>query len=221
MKKAEFFGGVAGIVLSVVLAIAGSFGLVAYEHHLKEVDLNSSFSSASGADLQFPQYQPVVKSGSIALYHNFVMSLPITPKNIVAYSYRVKATGKLATGQLIVKASATNFGYDETRVHSVYFYIDDGRTGGHLGATRRNSKITEGGFTLKESPIERTFDLTGVPVAYGSDGQQTLRVLQTLNDNQQHWIGAFVSTGIFGSLDLLEIRYTCEQESNCSIDLVK
>jgi hypothetical protein len=192
-----------------------------WSHSGDQSSSESSISSAS-TSLAFPDFQPVVKSGSIVLYQNFVMSVPITPDNIVKYSYRIKGIGKIASGKLVVRASATANGYDPTRIHSVYFYIDDGRTGGHLDATRNgNGQITSGGFTLKESPYNKSFDLDAVPVSSAINQSKNLRVLQTINDEKPHIIGAFVSTGVFGSLDLLQIDYACEKDSECSIQLVR
>lgn len=173
--------------------------------------------------LPFPDFEPKaqvnIHSGSLVLYRDFVMAESINPGTIVKNSYRIKLNGKIASGRLYVQASATNRGYDQDRVHSIYFYIDDDRTGGHLGATRQNSTIVSGGFTIRGGgKFKDNFDLNNVPVAFGVDGKQYLRIVDVLNDGMPHYVDAFVSTGVFGSLDELRIDYVCADTTpNCSL----
>lgn len=212
------------ILVVIVFAVIGSVILATYNYMLTNKStqvINSTFDIPDN----FPNPEPVIKqdssSGSIRLYDHFIMTAPITAENIRKYSYRIQVDGKIKSATLHVEASPTSFGKDKTRIHTVYFYIDDGETGGHLASRRENAKIVEGGFKIGDSPYSLDLDMDTISVAKGVDEKINIHPLRTLNDGKPHFVGAFVSTGIYGSLDDLEIRYTCEQGSACSINLVQ
>lgn len=172
----------------------------------------------------FPDFNPVQvapKTYEVELYKDFVMDQPINRESIVSISRVLQVSGRIASGSLIVRASATPLGYDKTRRHSVYFYIDDGSTGGHLGAKQEKGLVADGYFTIDSSPFNATYPLDRVKVSLAPDGQTAIDVLRRLNDGQKHYIGAFVATGKYGSLDKLVIRYECESDSDCTITTVK
>lgn len=214
-----------GSLLSAFLVIftgvlASLFLMYAQNNLFGEGDEGSSSSSVNSGD--FPDFEPIVKSGSIILYQGLVIQETITPDVIRKNSRRIRINGELASGStLVVKASTTTRGYDQYRKHTVYFYIDNGKTGGHLDATRKDGVIQVGGFTIAEGgKYNKTFELNKVPISYGMDGKTDLNVLNILKDNQPHWIGAFVATGIFGSLDEFRIDYICVQNTECSIEVL-
>ncbi|MDO8468500.1 MAG: hypothetical protein Q7S29_01960 [Candidatus Peribacter sp.] len=217
MSKSELKSLFGVLFLLLLISAGAEFGLSSYKSYLKRNVEDISFNTSQN----FPDFRPLVSSGSIKLFDHFIMSAPITPENIRQYSYRIQEEGKVATATLHVEASPTGFGTDKTRIHTVYFYIDDGRTGGHLASRRENTRIVEGGFKIGDPPYVLDLDFANFSVARGIDEKIDIHPLQILNDGQPHWIGAFVATGIYGSLDNLEIRYTCENGSPCKINLVQ
>lgn len=215
---------VIGIVIAITCAVVGSGILATYNYILNNRSIQTINETFDIQD-NFPNPEPVIKhgssSGSIRIYDHFIMTAPITFENIRKFSYRIQADGKIKSATLHVEASPTSFGKDKTRIHTVYFYIDDGDTGGHLASRRENAKIVEGGFKIGDAPYVLDLDMDTMSVAKGVDEKINIHPLDTLNDGKPHFVGAFVSTGIYGSLDDLQIRYICEQGSACSIKLVQ
>ena len=212
------------IIVVIGVAIVGSIVLATYNQILTSRSTDVT-DATFDVNTNFPNPLPVIversHSGSILLYNHFIMAGPITPDAIRKSSYRIQVDGKLQSAELHVEASPTSFGTDKTRIHTVYFYIDDGNTGGHLASRRENAQIVEGGFRIGDPPYVLNLNMDTISVAKGVDEKINIHPLATLNDGQPHWVGAFVSTGIYGSLDYLEIRYTCEQGSQCNIHLVQ
>jgi len=213
MKKNELRNQLISIGVLLVVSALITWGLIAYQ---SSVNPPSIPTTDTGSTIPSPAE---VSTGSLVLYKTFILA-PITPDTIKRASYRVKLNGVIKTGTLVVDASVTNYGYDKTRVHSVYFYVDDGNSGGHLGAVRKNAQIIDGGFTMETSPYHKEFDLNNISLAYGVDKLRTIKLADVLNDQQPHWIGAFVDTGIYGQLDKLEIKYVCAT-SKCELGVVK
>ena len=210
-QKGQFY-----IAMSVMLvAVASSFGLSFAINH---------WSSDEGkpplpVDQEFPDFQPASTSTGIVIYDNFIFEDIISPPNILKNSRIIRLEGEIDTGTLFVKADVRpEYCWDETRKHSVYFYIDSGQTGGHLDAVRENAVIVKGGFTNLEAPYENTFNLNTVPVSQRVNGYTTIDVIEMLSDHKPHYIGAFVATGKCGVLNELRIDYTCTKERpECSI----
>ncbi len=210
-QKGQFY-----IAMTVmIIAVASSFGLAF---------VIKGWSSDDGRPpepviQEFPDFQPALSSTGIVLYEDFVFEDIISSPNIVKNSRIIRLEGELSSGTLYVKASARpEYCWSEERIHSVYFYVDNGETGGQIDAERENAIIVKGGFTIKESPYEDTHKLTAVPVSKRVNGNTTIDVLAALSDNKPHYIGAFVSTGKCGILNELRIDYTCsKQKPDCSI----
>jgi hypothetical protein len=171
------------------------------------------------------------KYKTLNLYENFILPNPGDRESIIKNSRLVQTKGKIKEGKLNFKASVTEKGTDEKQIHSVYFYIDTGETGGHLGAFKKNSKVLrgEGTFSTSTSPYENSFDLKDIKISVTPSGQKSINILDRLNDNRTHYIGSFESTGIYGKLDYINIEYICEEdnpetelnENDCEITILK
>lgn len=159
----------------------------------------------------------------ITLYKDFIFRDSVTSESIVNQSRLIKVTGTIKSAELFVKANTTEYGYDTNRKHTVYFYIDSGQQGGHIGVIKENNLVVSGDFFTKESEngLEKYYHLDALPLST-SNGQQTLNVINVLNAQQNHYIGAFVSTGIYGVLDELSIEYTCADSTpDCEISILR
>jgi len=167
----------------------------------------------------------------VVLYESFILSNQKDKNAILRNSRLIQTRGKIKEGKLKFTASTTEKGIDEKQIHSIYFYIDTGKTGGHLGAFKKNSKVQkgEGTFNVLTSPYNNSFDLNDVKISVTPSGQKSINLIDRLNDNRTHYVGAFESTGIYGQLDDLHFEYTCAEdnietetnENNCEISILK
>jgi hypothetical protein len=157
----------------------------------------------------------------ISLYESFIMTQPINGTNIVDISQIVQVEGEIESATLAYNASTSaENGKNNNRRHTVYFYIDNGRTGGHLGANYQEGIPTGDFFTFSKTPYEKRYALEEVPLSIFPNGPtHNVDVEAILNDNERHYIGAFVSTGVYGVLNDMWIEYYCKTET-CSISLL-
>lgn len=199
------------MTMSVMLfAVASSFALSFFIRSWND----NSTTPPKPIDQEFPDFQPAPTSTGIIIYDNFIFEDIISSPNILKNSRIIRLEGKLDSGSLFVKASVRpDYCWDETRKHSIYFYVDNGDNGGQLDAVRENAVIVQGGFTNSESPYENTFNLNAVPVSQRVNGHRTIDVIAALSDNKPHYMGAFVATGKCGVLNELRINYTCSKET--------
>jgi len=162
---------------------------------------------------------------TLNLFKNFVLSGEVTSKRIVENSRQVRVIGELETALLKIRASTTEYNGDDLREHTVYFYLDSGQNGGHVDLVYDDSGIVSGVFREidGEPPqFEGTYDLSGLPLGQlNSRETRNLNVIKILNQEGVHYIGAFVSTGIYGILNEMSIEYGCAYESDCRIELVR
>lgn len=158
----------------------------------------------------------------LSLYSSFVMTQPITTDNIIDISHVIRVHGEIKSAQLNVLAGVTQEnGNEENRTHTIYFYVDNGLSGGHLGAEYENGKPTKDFYTAKTTPFAEKYDLTRLPLSLFPNGPtNTINVQQILNDGKSHYVGAFVSTGIYGVLKNMWIEYQCVTEG-CSIEIIR
>ena len=219
-KTKQIVGLIAVLVVAALLAFRLAWLQSGWD---KKSDTNVGIVTPTN----FPDFSSPVpiedNKKEIVLYSNFVMTQPITVDNIVNISRVVHLKGKIDSGELNVQASTTKYGYDNSRVHNVYFFVDDGVTGGDIDSIKKDGQVVSGGFTiLKNNPYIKSFDLKQVPVSKADEGSQTLDLVKILSNNKQHYMGAFVTTGIYGSLDKLSITYRCSSDTpDCSLELVK
>ena len=143
---------------------------------------------------EFPDFQPSPESKSIMLYDDFVFEEIINTPNIIKNSRIIQTYGEIGSGKLVVNAEArTDWCWDTARIHSIYFYVDDGSTGGHLGAVKKDARIISGGFTNKQSPYKEEFDMSIVPISKEVNGSTTLDLIKILGEY------LFMYSGIKGS----------------------
>lgn len=162
---------------------------------------------------------------SIRLYSDFIFSGKISSDRIIENSRRIHVDGIIGTANLKVRASVSEFNGDLNREHSVYFYIDSGDYGGHLGLTHVDGKIVSGTFSAADGEppqLEETYNLQMLPLGeLDSTEDVSMDVVQILNSKPDHHIGAFVTTGLYGVLNDLVIEYECAPGSDCNISLLK
>ncbi len=170
----------------------------------------------------FPNFEDAQTNNNLYLYASFIMSQPINRDSIVNISRIIKVKGKIKNSHLNYIASVTaENGDNEDRKHTVYFYINDGNTGGHIGADYLNGAPSGDFFTAKNSPHPKKYDLDSLPLSRFPNGPTALvNVEDILNDGKNHYIGSFVSTGIFGVIQKMWIDYECV-EDGCAIELIK
>lgn len=186
--------------------------------------LRQNTSDAIDVPDNFPDFEDPVVIGDqyeIKLYENFIMTDPINTQNIIDISRVIRVTGTVDRAVLKIRASASEYNNDPTRRHTVYFYIDDGENGGHLGVEKKNDLYFGGYFTSKDGKFLREFDLRTTQISVSPDGSRMIDFLSILNDGKPHYVGSFVSTGIYGVLDSLSIEYSCVEYSECSIKAVR
>jgi hypothetical protein len=162
----------------------------------------------------------------LTLYNDFIFTGEINSERIINNSRQIKITGELESAQMKIRASASEFNGDNLREHTVYFYIDSGDQGGHIGLKHENGEIISGTFKQADGEppqLEVIYDLSILPLGQIKDlnPSMNLNVVDILNSKETHYIGSFVSTGIYGILNELTIEYQCKISSQCKIDLVK
>lgn len=166
-----------------------------------------------------------VSGKSLILFNNFTFSGDVTSDRIIENSRVIKVAGTLETAYLKVRASTSEFNGDRNRLHTVYFYLDDGEQGGHLNLKHENGELRSGTFSEADGrppQLEEIYDLSALHLGQlHSTESQILDVVDHLNDQENHYIGAFVSTGIYGILNEMTLEYECKIGSDCSIELVK
>jgi hypothetical protein len=211
------FKNLGSIVINVVIAALGAVIILNYKNFVLWKGLDHSFE----VDQNFEQTDPTTSSGSIQLYSDFVMTASIDANSIRDISHRIQLEGKLSDGFFEVEAAPTNFGTDTTRIHTVYFYVDDGKTGGHLEARRVDSRIVEGGFKIGDPHYSLNINAKKFVVARGSSELKEIRFIDIMNDQQPHWVGSFVATGIYGVLENFVFHYTCDvMTPDCKIKII-
>lgn len=150
----------------------------------------------------------------------FITPLKITKEVVINNAVHIQTKGKIAKALLFVRAGVDNPLSRLTQYDSIYFFIDDGRNGGHLlRSASYNIPPTENRTT------ELLFDISRLPlvdIPYNEKSQPNyLNVLDILNKEGSHYIGMFVSTLRFGKVEETTVAFQCEDKSDCAIWIIK
>lgn len=186
-----------------------------------DAKLDFSFNDIAEQKNIFNEYNSYQNFYKTSLFNEEGFTTPsiINREVVINSAIHLNTFGKIKKAYLYIRAGVGNPLSRLTQFDSIYFFIDDGKNGGHLLRTKS--------FNIPHQGIETTellFDLSHLPlvdIPYNEKDQpKDLEVLNILNKEGIHYIGMFVSTQNFGKIEEAVIGYICEDNVNCGINKI-
>lgn len=157
----------------------------------------------------------------------------INTETILRNSKKIKVSGNLENVYMYIRATVLDKEWSLLRKNSIYFYLDSGTQGGHLGAirkTRQSSELQdyegdniEGVFLSRDVPVEFVLDLTKeiqVSANIGSTGSRPVNFFDKLKSVGTHYLYAYVSKRKYGRIEELSFLYSCKEAGGkCHISI--
>lgn len=144
----------------------------------------------------------------VILYQDFVTPKNINREAVIKLTRKLKVIEPITDGYLYTEAGVDTPLRELTQFDSIYFYVDDGKNGGHI--LRSHSLPTEeldGGITRLLFRLNEIYVDPTLPYEETPQNPKRVDLLSILQEPGDHFIGAFVSTLRYGELIQFTIGY--------------